>query len=44
MQVGLEYAAAMAALKFTVPQNIPLITREDVENLIGGVQERDIRR
>ncbi|HDN62989.1 MAG TPA: sugar kinase [Candidatus Bathyarchaeota archaeon] len=44
VQVGLEYAAAMAALKFTVPQNIPLITREDVENLIGGVQERDIRR
>ncbi|MCD6530120.1 sugar kinase [Candidatus Bathyarchaeota archaeon] len=41
---GLEYAAAMAALKFTIPQNIPLIDREDVENLISGVHEKDIRR
>lgn len=44
VQNGLDYAAAMAALKFTVPQNIPLISKEDVENLIRGVHEKDIRR
>jgi 2-dehydro-3-deoxygluconokinase len=34
LQSGLDYGSAMAALKMTVPQNIPLATREEVERLL----------
>jgi len=40
---GLRYGAAMSALKFTVPQNIPLINKEDVERLAAG-SNRDLVR
>ena len=36
LQVGLNYGTAMAALKMTVPQNLPLIEREDVERMLAG--------
>jgi 2-dehydro-3-deoxygluconokinase len=36
LQTGLKYGNAMAALKMTVPQNLPLIEREDVRRLIAG--------
>ncbi len=36
LQTGLAYGNAMAALKFTVLQNLPLIDREDVERLLAG--------
>jgi 2-dehydro-3-deoxygluconokinase len=36
LQVGLNYGTAMAALKLTVPQNIPLIERADVERMLAG--------
>jgi 2-dehydro-3-deoxygluconokinase len=36
---GLIYGSAMAALKLTIPQNMPLVDREDVERLVSG---RDI--
>jgi 2-dehydro-3-deoxygluconokinase len=39
LQAGLEYGSAMAALKMTIPQNIPIISKGDVERLIIG---RDI--
>ncbi len=34
LQEGLRYGSAMSALKLTVPQNIPLINKEDVERLV----------
>ena len=40
VQAGLEYGGAMAALKFTVPVNVPIIEKEDVRNLLKGVKER----
>ncbi|MFN2286639.1 MAG: PfkB family carbohydrate kinase [Anaerolineae bacterium] len=43
VQMGLEYGNAMAALKMTIPQNMPLIEREDVERLIQGKHEHLIR-
>ncbi len=36
LQAGLDWGGAMAALKMTVPQNIPLIHRGDVERLLAG--------
>jgi len=36
LQAGLDYGSAMAALKMTIPQNTPLIEREDVERLLSG--------
>jgi len=36
LQTALAYGCAMAALKFTIPQNIPLILKEDVERLVQG--------
>ncbi len=33
---GLRYGSAMASLKFTIPQNIPIINKEDVERLVAG--------
>lgn len=36
VQAGLDYGGAMAALKHTIPQNIPLVNKSDVEGLIGG--------
>ena len=36
LQAGLEYGCAMAALKMTIPQNTPLIERQDVERLLSG--------
>ena len=38
VQVGLDYGGAMAALKHTVPQNIPLLNKDDVEGLIRGTR------
>ncbi|MBN1402271.1 MAG: sugar kinase [Anaerolineae bacterium] len=43
LQAGLEYGSAMAALKMTVPQNIPLINKEDVERLLAGRRSDVIR-
>ena len=36
LQAGLDYGGAMAALKMTIPQNTPLVNREDVEGLLTG--------
>jgi 2-dehydro-3-deoxygluconokinase len=36
LQAGLDYGGAMAALKMTIPQNTPLVDREDVERLLSG--------
>jgi 2-dehydro-3-deoxygluconokinase len=36
LQAGLDYGSAMAALKMTIPQNTPLIEREDIERLLLG--------
>ncbi|MCL4851402.1 MAG: hypothetical protein KJZ78_08440, partial [Bryobacteraceae bacterium] len=36
LEAGLNYGTAMAALKITVPQNLPLIARDDIERLIAG--------
>jgi 2-dehydro-3-deoxygluconokinase len=36
VQAGLDYGSAMAALKFTLPVNIPVIEKEDVESLLRG--------
>ena len=35
LQTGLRYGSAMAAIKLTIPQNIPLVNREDVERLVA---------
>ena len=43
LQRGLEYGNAMAALKMTIPQNLPLIEREDVEWLLAGTGSRLVR-
>lgn len=43
LKTGLAYGNAMAALKFTVPQNLPLIDREDVERLLSGSHLRLVR-
>lgn len=43
MQEGLAYGMAMAALKMTIPQNIPLINRIDVERLVSGRNSDVIR-
>lgn len=36
LKTGLVYGNAMAVLKMTIPQNMPLIERGDVERLIAG--------
>ncbi|HIE26370.1 TPA: sugar kinase [Candidatus Poribacteria bacterium] len=43
LQTGLFYGGAMAALKHTVPQNIPILNKRDIERLIFG-QKTDILR
>ena len=43
LQAGLNYGTAMAALKLTVPQNIPLIERADVERMLAGKDLEVIR-
>ena len=43
VKAGLEYGGAMAALKFTVPLNIPVIDKEDIHNLLRGVKEGVVR-
>jgi len=43
LQTGLAYGNAMSALKFSVPQNLPLIDREDVEALLAGQDVRLVR-
>ena len=43
LQAGLDYGSAMAALKMTIGQNMPLINPEDVENLLSG-QKRGLIR
>ncbi len=43
LQTGLAYGNAMSALKFTVPQNLPLIDREDVERLLAGQSSHLVR-
>ena len=40
VQAGLDYGGAMAALKFTLPVNIPVIDKEIVENLLRGERTR----
>ena len=36
LQLGLDYGSAMAALKMTIPQNTPLVSKDDVERLMDG--------
>ena len=36
LQTGLKYGSAMASLKMTIPQNTPLIRKQDVEDLVLG--------
>ena len=36
LRQGLNYGMAMAALKMTIPQNIPPVNKEDVERLLSG--------
>ena len=43
LQSGLHYGMAMAALKMTIPQNTPMVNKEDVERLVGG-RIRDLIR
>jgi 2-dehydro-3-deoxygluconokinase len=43
LQAGLDFGSAMAALKLTIPQNTPLVEREDVDWLLLG-QDRDVLR
>lgn len=43
LPTGLAYGNAMAVLKFTIPQNLPLIDREDVERLLSGSNLRLVR-
>jgi 2-dehydro-3-deoxygluconokinase len=43
LQTGLYYGQAMAALKHTVPQNIPILNQEDIQRLIQG-KNTDILR
>jgi len=43
LQTGLYYGSAMAALKMTIPQNTPMVNREDVERLLSGRKIRLIR-
>jgi 2-dehydro-3-deoxygluconokinase len=43
LQTGLNYGTAMAALKLTVPQNIPVIERIDVERMLTGKDLEVIR-
>ena len=43
LRTGLAYGNAMSALKFTIPQNLPLIDREDVEQLLAGENVRLVR-
>jgi 2-dehydro-3-deoxygluconokinase len=38
VQLGLDYGGAMAALKHTIPQNIPLLNKDDIEQLLGGTR------
>jgi 2-dehydro-3-deoxygluconokinase len=35
LEAGLSYGTAMAALKITIPQNLPLVVKEDTERLIA---------
>lgn len=43
LKAGLRYGGAMAALKMTIPQNIPLIRKEDIERLVAGQNVRLVR-
>ena len=43
LQTGLYYGGAMAALKHTVPQNIPILNKEDIERLIHGIKTSILR-
>lgn len=43
LQAGLEYGGAMAALKFTVPLNIPIIDKEEIHGLLKGLNEGVVR-
>jgi len=43
VQAGLEYGGAMAALKFTVPVNVPVLDKEEIHDLLKGVKEGVIR-
>lgn len=43
LQSGLEYGSAMAALKMTIPQNVPIVTRDAVEQIIERRQNDLIR-
>jgi 2-dehydro-3-deoxygluconokinase len=38
VQLGLNYGGAMAALKHTIPQNIPLLNKDDIEQLLDGTR------
>ena len=44
LATALAYGNAMAALKFTIPQNLPLVQREDVEALVAGQGSRFLVR
>jgi 2-dehydro-3-deoxygluconokinase len=36
IQAGLNYGSAISALKMTIPQNTPILNREDVESLLAN--------
>jgi 2-dehydro-3-deoxygluconokinase len=43
LRTGLNYGMAMAALKITIPQNLPLVSRDEVEQLLSGRQPPLVR-
>ena len=43
LPTGLAYGNAMAVLKMTIPQNLPLIDRKDVARLLSGDSMRLVR-
>ena len=43
LRTGLAYGNAMAVLKMTIPQNMPLIERHDIDRLLAGDIDRLMR-
>jgi 2-dehydro-3-deoxygluconokinase len=43
LRTGLAYGNAMSVLKWTIPQNLPLVDPEDVERLLAGQNLRLVR-
>lgn len=43
IEAGLRYGSAMAALKYTIPGDFPIITRDEVEAVLAGPGLRFVR-